>query len=52
MKELGEATDEEVKETVPDWLNGLVADFYNEEIVEFVRSLNKCLNCSGDYREK
>jgi hypothetical protein len=27
------APDEGVKETVTDWLNGLAADFYDEEIV-------------------
>jgi hypothetical protein len=26
------ATDEEVKQTATDWLNGLVADFYDEGI--------------------
>jgi hypothetical protein len=30
------ATDEEEKETVMDWLNGLAADFYDEGTVELV----------------
>jgi hypothetical protein len=43
------ATDEEVKETVTDWLNGLAADLYDERIVEFVQRLDKCLNRNRDY---
>jgi hypothetical protein len=31
------ATDEEVKETVMNGLNGLVSDFYDEGIVKFVQ---------------
>jgi histone-lysine N-methyltransferase SETMAR len=31
------ATDEEVKETVTDWLNGLAADLYDEGIVKLVQ---------------
>jgi hypothetical protein len=37
------ATDEEVKDTVTDWLNGLAADFYDEGIVRLVQRLEKCL---------
>lgn len=36
------------KATVMDWLNGLAADFHDEEIVKLVR-LDKCLKCNGDY---
>jgi hypothetical protein len=44
------ATDEEVKETVMDWLNGLVVvDFYDNGIIRFVQCWDKCLNCNGDY---
>jgi histone-lysine N-methyltransferase SETMAR len=46
------ATDEEVKEIVTDWLNGLAANFYDEGIVRLVQCLDKCLNCKGDYIEK
>jgi histone-lysine N-methyltransferase SETMAR len=35
------ATDEEVKETVTDWLNGLAANFYDEGIVKLVQRLDK-----------
>jgi hypothetical protein len=38
------ATDEEEKETVTDWLNGLVADFCDEGIVQLVQCLDKCSN--------
>jgi hypothetical protein len=43
------ATDEEVKETVTDWLNGLASDFYDEGIVKLVQHLDKCLNRNRDY---
>jgi hypothetical protein len=42
----------EVKETVMDWLNGLVADFYDEGIIKLVQCLDKCLNHNGNYAEK
>jgi hypothetical protein len=45
-------TDEDVKETVTDWLDGLEADFYDKGIVELVQLLDKCLNCNGVYIEK
>jgi hypothetical protein len=38
-----------VKETIEDSLNRVVADFYDEGIVELVQSLDKSLN---DYAEK
>jgi hypothetical protein len=46
------ATDEEVKETITDWLNGLAAIFYEKGIVKLVQCLDKCLNRNGDYIEK
>jgi histone-lysine N-methyltransferase SETMAR len=46
------ATDEEIIETVTDWLNGLAADFDDEVIVKFVQCLNRCLNSNCDYVEK
>jgi histone-lysine N-methyltransferase SETMAR len=46
------SADEEVKETVTDWLSGLAADFYDKGIVKLVQNLDKCLNHSGDYVEK
>jgi hypothetical protein len=42
-------TEDEVKETVSDWLNGLAADFYDEGIVKLVERLDKYLNHNGDY---
>jgi hypothetical protein len=45
-------TDEEVKETVIDWLNRLATDFYDEKIVKLVQGLDKCLNRNGDYVDK
>jgi hypothetical protein len=45
------ATDEEVKETVTDWLNGLGADFY-DGTVKLLQRLDKRLNRNGDYVEK
>jgi hypothetical protein len=46
------ASDEEVKESVPDPLNGLAADFYDEGIVKFVLRVDKRLNRNGNYAEK
>jgi hypothetical protein len=46
------ATDEEVKERVPDWLNGQAADFYDEGTVKLVQWLDKSLHRNGDYIEK
>jgi hypothetical protein len=45
------ATNEEVKETVMDWLNGVVANFYEEGIVKLVQCLKKYLKCNGNYVE-
>jgi hypothetical protein len=42
----------EFKETATDWLNGLAADSYDEEIVKPVQRLDKCLKHNGDYAEK
>jgi hypothetical protein len=46
------AADEEVKEIVTNWLNGLAADFCDEGIVKLVQHLDKCLYRNGDYIEK
>jgi hypothetical protein len=35
-----------------DWLNGLVANIYDDGIVEFVQHLDKSLNRNRDYVEK
>jgi hypothetical protein len=39
------ATDEEMKETVMHWLNGLAANFCDEGIVKLMQCLDRCLNC-------
>jgi histone-lysine N-methyltransferase SETMAR len=45
-------SDEEVKDAVKEWLNGLVAEVYDEGIVKLLSQLDKCLNLYGDYVEK
>jgi hypothetical protein len=42
----------EAKETITSWLNGLVADYYDERIVKLVQHLGKCMNHNGNYAEK
>jgi hypothetical protein len=42
------ACDEEVKESVPDSLNGLAADFYDEGILKLVLRVDKRLNPNGN----
>jgi histone-lysine N-methyltransferase SETMAR len=44
--------DEEVKDAVKEWLNGLAAEVYDEGIQKLVTSYDKCLNVGGDYVEK
>jgi hypothetical protein len=44
--------DEEVKKTVKDWFNGLVADFYHAVIQKFITRYDNCLNLHGDYAKK
>jgi hypothetical protein len=46
------AIDEEVKETVMDWLNGLVVNLHDEGIIKLMQHPDKCLNRNGDYIEK
>jgi histone-lysine N-methyltransferase SETMAR len=45
-------SDEEVKDPVKEWLNGLAAEVYDEGIQELVTRYDKCLNVGGDYVEK
>jgi histone-lysine N-methyltransferase SETMAR len=42
-------SDEEVKDAVKEWLNGLAAEVYGEGIQKLVTRYNKCLNVGGDY---
>jgi histone-lysine N-methyltransferase SETMAR len=44
--------DEEVKDAVKEWLNGLAAEVYDEGIQKLVTRYDKCLNVGGDYVEK
>jgi hypothetical protein len=46
------ATEEEIKETVSDWLKHLAADFYDEVIIKLVQCLDKCLYYNGNHAEK
>ena len=43
---------EEVKDTVKEWLNGLAAEVYNEGIQNLITRCDKCLNVGGDCVEK
>jgi hypothetical protein len=42
-------SDEEVKDAVKEWLNGLAAEVYDEGIQKLVTRYDKCLNVGGDY---
>jgi hypothetical protein len=44
-------SDEEVKDAVKEWLNGLTA-VYDEGMQKLVTRYDKCLNVGGDYVEK
>jgi hypothetical protein len=45
-------SEEEVKDDVKVWLNGLAAEVYYEGIQKLVTRYDKCLNVGGDYVEK
>jgi hypothetical protein len=40
-------SDEEVKDAIKEWLNGLAAEVYDEGIVKLLSRLDKCLNLYG-----
>jgi hypothetical protein len=48
----GFKSDEEVKDAVKEWLNGLAAEVCDEGIQKLVTRYDKCLNVGGDYVEK
>jgi hypothetical protein len=48
----GFKSDEEVKDAVKEWLNGLAAEVYDEGIQKLVTRCDKCRNVGGDYVEK
>jgi histone-lysine N-methyltransferase SETMAR len=43
---------EKVKDAAKEWLNGLAAEVYDEDIQKLVTRYDKCLNVGGDYVEK
>jgi hypothetical protein len=45
-------SNEEVKDAIKEWLNGLVVEVYDEGIQKLVTCYDKCLNVGGDYIEK
>jgi histone-lysine N-methyltransferase SETMAR len=45
-------SDEEVKDAVKEWLNGLAVEVYDEGIQKLVTRYDKCLNVGGDYVDK
>jgi hypothetical protein len=45
-------SDEEVKDAIKVWLNGLAAEVYDKGIQKLVTRYDKCLNVGGDYVEK
>jgi hypothetical protein len=45
-------SDETVKDSVNEWLNGLAAEVYDEGVQKLVTRYGKCLNVGGDYVEK
>jgi hypothetical protein len=45
-------SDEEVKDAVKEWLNGLVVEVYDKGIQNLITRYDKCLNVGGDYVEK
>jgi hypothetical protein len=45
-------SDEEVKDAVKEWLNGLAAEVYEEDIQKLVTRYDKCLNVGGDCVEE
>jgi hypothetical protein len=45
-------SNEEVKDTVKQWLNGLVAEIYDEGLQKLITCYDKNLNVGGDYVEK
>jgi hypothetical protein len=45
-------SDEEVKDAVKQWLNGLAAEVYDEGIQKFFTRCDRCLNVRGDYVDK
>jgi histone-lysine N-methyltransferase SETMAR len=45
-------SDEEVKDAIKKWLNGLAVEVYDEGIQKLVTRYDKSLNVGGDYVEK
>jgi hypothetical protein len=45
-------SDEEVKDAIKEWLNGLAVEVYDEDIQNLITRCDKCLNVGGDYVER
>ena len=45
-------SDEEVRDAVKEWVNGLAAEVYDEGIQKLFARCDRCLNVRGDYVEK
>jgi hypothetical protein len=45
-------SDEEVKDAIKEWLNGLAVEVYDEGVQKLVTRYDKCLNVCGNYVEK
>jgi hypothetical protein len=45
-------SNEEVKDAIKEWLNGLAKEVYEEGIQKLVTRYDKCLNVGGNYVEK
>lgn len=45
-------SNEEVKDAVKQWSNGLAAEGYDEGIQKLITQYDKCLHVGGDYVEK
>jgi hypothetical protein len=45
-------SEEEAKDAVKEWLNGLAAEVHDEDIQKLVTRYDKCPNVGGDYVEK
>lgn len=47
-----DVSEDELKKTVKQWLNGLTAKDYEKGILKLVNRYDKCLNVNNDYVEK
>jgi hypothetical protein len=45
-------SDEEVKDAINEWLNGLASEVYDKGTQKLIAHYDKCPNVSGDYVQK